>query len=92
MPSPIVELNRAVAYGMAFGPAAGLEIVEPLRRDPALARYHLLPSVVGDLLHRLGRFEEARAEFARAATLTSNATEQALLRARASTMTGQGGS
>jgi RNA polymerase sigma factor (sigma-70 family) len=91
VPSPVVELNRAVAYGMAFGPAAGLAIVEPLRRDPALARYHLLPSVVGDLLHRLGRLEEARAEFSRAATLTSNATEQALLRARVSTTNDQGG-
>jgi RNA polymerase sigma-70 factor, ECF subfamily len=82
-PSPIVELNRAVAYGMAFGPAAGLEIVAPLRSDPALARYHLLPSVVGDLLSRLGRFEEARAEFERAATLTSNTSERSLLLARA---------
>jgi len=82
-PSPIVELNRAVAYGMAFGPAAGLEIVAPLRRDPALARYHLLPSVVGDLLDRLGRVDEARAEFERAAMLTSNATERSMLLARA---------
>lgn len=90
-PSPIVELNRAVAYGMAFGPAAGLEIVAPLRHDPALARYHLLPSVVGDLLQRLGRVDEARAEFERAASLTSNATERAMLRARASTERGGGG-
>ncbi|HEX4632306.1 MAG TPA: DUF6596 domain-containing protein, partial [Gemmatimonadales bacterium] len=85
MPSPIVELNRAVAYGMAFGPASGLEIAAPLRHDPALARYHLLPSVVGDFLRRLGRFDEARAEFERAASLTSNASERAMLLARAAT-------
>ena len=82
-PSPIVELNRAVAYGMAFGPAAGLEIVAPLRDDPALARYHLLPSVVGDLLSRLGRFEEARVAFEHAATLAGNTSERTLLLARA---------
>ena len=86
-PSPIIELNRAVAYGMAFGPAAGLEIAAPLRHDPALARYHLLPSVVGDLLRRLGRFREARVEFERAATLTSNAAERAMLLARAAATT-----
>ena len=90
-PSPIVELNRAVAYGMAFGPAAGLEIALPLRKEPALARYHLLPSVVGDLLRRLGRFTEARAEFERAATLTSNATERAMLLARAAAIPDAGG-
>jgi RNA polymerase sigma factor (sigma-70 family) len=85
-PSPIVELNRAVAYAMAFGPAAGLEIVDPLLEEPALQQYHLLPSVRGDLLARLGRFEEARGEFERAAGLTGNARERALLleRARAS--------
>ena len=83
MPSPVVELNRAVALGMAFGPAAGLELVESLRDDPALAGYHLLPSVRGDLLAKLGRFEEARAEFARAAALTQNARERALLQRKA---------
>src|SRR6266702_4411353 len=80
MPSPIVELNRAVALGMAFGPAAGLEVVDSLTKDPALAGYHLLPSVRGDLLAKLGRFEEARAELARAASLTQNARERELLR------------
>ena len=79
MPSPIVELNRAVALGMAFGPAAGLEVVDSLTTDPALAGYHLLPSVRGDLLAKLGRFDEARAEFARAAALTQNARERELL-------------
>ena len=79
MPSPVVELNRAVALGMAFGPAAGLEVVDELQTDPALAGYHLLPSVRGDLLAKLGRFEEARTELARAAELTQNARERALL-------------
>jgi len=79
MPSPVVELNRAVALAMAFGPAAGLELVDSLRDDPALAGYHLLPCVRGDLLAKLGRFEEARAEFARAAALTQNARERELL-------------
>lgn len=79
MPSPVVELNRAVALGMAFGPAAGLELVDSLTSDPALAGYHLLPSVRGDLLAKLGRVEEARAEFARAASLTQNARERELL-------------
>jgi len=82
-PSPVVELNRAVAFGMAFGPQAGLELVDALNSEPALARYHLLPSVRGDLLVKLGRFEEARAEFERAASLTKNAREQRLLRERA---------
>jgi RNA polymerase sigma factor (sigma-70 family) len=82
-PSPVVELNRAVAFGMAFGPAAGLELVDALTSEPALARYHLLPSVRGDLLVKLGRFEEARAEFERAASLTRNAREQKLLLERA---------
>jgi RNA polymerase sigma factor (sigma-70 family) len=82
-PSPVVELNRAVAVGMAAGPAAGLELVDELAGEPALARYHLLPSVRGDLLARLGRVEEARAEFERAAALTGNARERALLLARA---------
>lgn len=79
IPSPVVELNRAVALGMAFGPAAGLELVDSLTADPALAGYHLLPSVRGDLLAKLGRFEEARAEFTRAASLTQNARERELL-------------
>jgi len=79
IPSPVVELNRAVALGMAFGPAAGLEVVDALTRDPTLAGYHLLPSVRGDLLAKLGRFEEARAEFARAADLTQNVRERELL-------------
>jgi predicted RNA polymerase sigma factor len=79
VPSPVVELNRAVALGMAFGPAAGLEVVDSLTTDPALAGYHLLPSVRGDLLAKLGRFEEARVELARAAELTQNARERGLL-------------
>ena len=79
IPSPVVELNRAVALGMAFGPAAGLEVVDGLTGDPSLAGYHLLPSVRGDLLAKLGRFEEARAELARAAELTQNARERELL-------------
>jgi predicted RNA polymerase sigma factor len=79
----VVELNRAVAVGMAFGPAAGLEIVERLCEDGALDRYHLLPSVRADFLARLGRNDEARAELVRAASLTRNAREQALLLERA---------
>jgi predicted RNA polymerase sigma factor len=82
-PSPVVELNRAVAYSMAFGPVEGLAIVDAIAGDPALARYHLLPSVRGDLLFKLGRFREAHAEFERAASLTSNARERDLLLARA---------
>ncbi len=82
-PSPIVELNRAVAVGMAFGPAAGLEIVDTLTSEPSLKAYHLLPSVRGDLLAKLGRFDEARAEFARAASLTRNVRERKLLLERA---------
>ncbi len=81
--SPVVELNRAVAYAMAFGPAAGLEIVDALTSEPALASYHLLPSVRGDFLFKLGRFDEARAEFEHAASLTRNARERTLLRQRA---------
>jgi len=81
--SPVVELNRAVAYSMAFGPAAGLEIVDPLTSEPALAGYHLLPSVRGDFLAKLGRWGEARAEFERAASLTRNARERTLLLDRA---------
>jgi RNA polymerase sigma factor (sigma-70 family) len=82
-PSPVVELNRAVALAMAFGPAAGLEILDSLASEPSLRGYHLLPSVRGDLLARLGRLEEAHAELERAASLTQNAAEQRLLRERA---------
>ena len=82
-PSPVVALNRAVAVGMAFGPAEGLLLVDQLGRDAALARYPWLPSVRADLLLRLGRLAEARSEFERAASLTRNAREQALLLARA---------
>ncbi|HZS93758.1 MAG TPA: RNA polymerase sigma factor [Chloroflexota bacterium] len=82
-PSPIVELNRAVAVGMAFGPEAALEIVDCLAAERTLATYHLLPSVRGDLLAKLGRVEAARVEFERAATLTENERERALLLARA---------
>ena len=82
-PSPVVELNRAVAVGMAFGPDAGLEIIDALAADAALANYHWLPSVRGDLLAKLGRIDEARAEFERAAGMTRNARERELLMARA---------
>jgi RNA polymerase sigma factor (sigma-70 family) len=82
-PSPVVELNRAVALAMAYGPAAGLEVVEALMDEPALRNYHLLPSVRGDLLAKLGRMDEARAEFERAAALTRNSRERVLLLARA---------
>ena len=82
-PSPVVELNRAVAVAMALGPAAGLPLVDALTAEPALKGYHLLPSVRGDLLAKLGRMEEAKAEFLRAASLTRNARERALLLARA---------
>jgi RNA polymerase sigma factor (sigma-70 family) len=82
-PSPIVELNRAVALAMLFGPAAGIEIVDALREEPALKTYHLLPSVRGDLLRKLGRFGEARAEFEAAAALTRNERERKLLLDRA---------
>src|SRR5262249_31703977 len=83
MPSPIVELNRPVAVGMASGPAAGLELIDALNSDPALRNYHLLPSVRGDLLVKLNRSKEARAEFERAASLTQNARERELLLNRA---------
>jgi len=82
-PSPVVELNRAVAVAMASGPAAGLELVDALVSEPSLSQYHLLPSVRGDLLEKLGRLDEARAEFERAASLTKNARERALLLGRA---------
>jgi predicted RNA polymerase sigma factor len=84
MPSPVVELNRAVAVGMAFGPEAGLELVDRLAGEASLTGYHLLPSVRGDLLARLGRFEEARVEFERAAAQTTNVRERELLLHRAS--------
>jgi len=87
LPSPVVELNRAVAVAMSQGPAAGLELVDMLAGEPSLGAYHLLPSVRGDLLSRLGRLDEARAEFERAASLTRNARERALLRERAAACT-----
>jgi len=82
-PSPVVELNRAVAVGMAFGPAAGLDLVDALVGEPSLKSYHLLPAVRGDLLRKLGRADEARAEFERAASLTVNVRERELLQRRA---------
>jgi RNA polymerase sigma factor (sigma-70 family) len=82
-PSPVIELNRAVAVGMAYGPAAALALVEPLTSDPALKAYHLLPGVRADLLFKLDRFDEARAEFERAAGLTRNTRERELLLERA---------
>jgi len=83
MPSPIVELNRAVALAMAFGPAAGLELIDTLASEPSLKAYHLLPSVRGDFLFKLGRFTDAQGEFERAATLARNARERKLLLERA---------
>ncbi|HVS05342.1 MAG TPA: RNA polymerase sigma factor [Candidatus Dormibacteraeota bacterium] len=82
-PSPVMELNRAVAHGMAFGPAAGLDLVDALTAEPSLANYQYLPSVRGDLLAKLARFDEARVEFERAATLTLNARQRELLLERA---------
>jgi predicted RNA polymerase sigma factor len=82
-PSPVVELNRAVAIAMARGPAAGLELVDALTAEPALENYHLLPSVRGDFLFKLGRLAEARVEFQRAASLTRNSRERDLLLERA---------
>jgi RNA polymerase sigma factor (sigma-70 family) len=90
-PSPVVELNRAVAVAMAFGPAAGLALVDALIAEPSLAGYYLMPSVRGDLLAKLGRFDEARAEFERAASLTRNARERTLLRERAAACGALGG-
>ena len=87
-PSPVIELNRAVAVAMAFGPQAGLAVVDGLADEPALSGYHLLPAVRGDLLAKLGRQDEARAEFERAAALTRNAREQALMRERAAACAG----
>lgn len=86
-PSPVVELNRAVALAMAFGPAAGLELVDELTAEPSLESYYLLPSVRGDLLAKLDRFDEARVEFERAASLTRNARERKLLLERAAACT-----
>ena len=83
MRSPIIELNRAVAIGMAEGPELGLAIVDRLVHEPTLKGYHLLPSVRGDLLHKLGRYEEARAAFDSAAALANNRREHDLLRRRA---------
>jgi RNA polymerase sigma factor (sigma-70 family) len=88
-PSPVVELNRAVAIAMAFGPAAGLELVDSLTSEPSLESYHLLPSVRGDLLDKLGRKDEARAEFERAAGLTKNIRERELLTERARACSGE---
>ena len=88
VPSPVVELNRAVAVGMAFGPAVGLELADALTNEPSLKNYHLLPSVRGDLLVKLGRAEEARGEFERAASLTRNARERDLLLKRAAELPG----
>ncbi len=88
-PSPVVELNRAVAVGMASGPAAGLALVDTLRADESMRNYHLLPSVRGDLLVKLDRRSEARAEFERAASLTQNARERELLLSRARACAGQ---
>ena len=81
--SPVVELNRAVAVSMAVGPAPALEIIDSIADEPALQSYHLLPSVRGDFLHKLGRMEEARAEFERAAAMTRNSRERDLLLNRA---------
>jgi len=83
IPSPIVELNRAVAVSMAFGPETGLPMIDALSQEPALANFHLLPAVRGDILARLGRLDEARAELLQAAQLTQNVVEQRLLRKRA---------
>ena len=82
-PSPVVELNRAVAHSMQSGPQAGLDLADVLLNEEALKAYHLLPSVRGDFLAKLGRFKEAETEFRRAATLTQNARERALLLGRA---------
>jgi RNA polymerase sigma factor (sigma-70 family) len=89
MPSPIVELNRAVALAMAFGPAAGLELIDTIVSEPSLKAYHLLPSVRGDFLFKLGRLAEAQAEFQRAALLTQNARERAFLLDRARACDGE---
>jgi predicted RNA polymerase sigma factor len=85
-PSPVIELNRAVAHGMAFGPEAGLAMVDPLMKEPALEGYHLLPAVRGDLLEKLGRKADARIEFERAAAMATNSREKTLLSERAHKM------
>ena len=90
-PSPVIDLNRAVAVGMADGPAAGLAIIDGLMSEPALKSYHLLPSVRGDLLQKLGRHEEAREAFEAAAALAGNTREQTLLRRRAAEASIAGG-
>ncbi len=90
-PSPVIELNRAVALAQAFGPAAGLEVVDALAAEPSLQGYHLLPGVRGELLARLGRHAEAQAEFSRAASLTRNAAERRLLLRRAAECAADGG-
>lgn len=87
LPTPVVALNRSVAHGMAFGPQAGLALVDEIRGEPALRGYHLLAAVRGDLLEKLGRTDEAAAEFTRAAAMTRNEQERALLRARVSKIT-----
>jgi RNA polymerase sigma-70 factor, ECF subfamily len=92
MPSPVVELNRAVAVGMAYGPEAALDLVDALGTEPALRDYHLLPAVRGDTLARLGRDREARAEFERAASLTQNARQRSALLERMAACTGRNGS
>ena len=89
-PSPVVELNRAVAVGMAFGPAHALRLVDDLTDEPALSGYHLLPTVRGDLLEKLGRIADARAEFERALTLTQNARERSVLLERIGTCSARG--
>jgi predicted RNA polymerase sigma factor len=89
-PSPVIELNRAVAVGMAYGPAAGLELADALVNERSLAAYHLLPAVRGDLLAKLDRHEEAASEFARAAAMTRNGPERALLLERAAEATRRG--
>ncbi|MEV7805251.1 DUF6596 domain-containing protein [Microbispora sp. NPDC088329] len=91
LPTPVVQLNRAVALAMAYGPRAGLTLVDTLTGEPALKGYHLLPAVRGDLLARLGRHDEARAEFERAASLARNAAERAVLRRRAATCAEEAG-
>jgi len=87
LPSPVVQLNRAVAVGMAYGAAAGLELVDALTSEPSLKGYHLVPSVRGDLLEKLSRFNEAGAEFERAAALAQNVRDRTLMRERAARCT-----
>jgi predicted RNA polymerase sigma factor len=87
MPSPVVQLNRAVAIGMAYGPATGLELVDSLMSEPSLKSYHLLPSMRGDLLEKLRRFSEAREQYERAASLAQNARDRSLLLERAARCT-----